>query len=358
MPEQSSDKSISFFRMLFKGSIIHNPVLVQVIGICPVIAAAVSLKAGALLAGVYTVILLLTQWIACAFLKNVPRWIRMAIYLLIGLIVVCPVLYVLDKYSFGIRIRVGIYLPLLAVNSLAVLRCEKFSVKNSLRLSFFDSIAASVGYSAVLMITGLVRELLGSGKLAGRPVHFLPAATGFLMPFGGFLILGFFAAMLKWIVRRFNPSYEKEMIFEVSKLTAADKNTAGMNSHMAPKIHFGRAKAVYSPELPAPDQEGSPEAEQAENTGENTPAAGEPLDEKEETPAEEPESGDLSGLDDIPSEDSDTSFDEELEPGQSLLAEDAQKDTDMTSIEKRLQELLDSLQQNESASQEDEEDED
>jgi Na+-translocating ferredoxin:NAD+ oxidoreductase subunit E len=220
MPDTSKPKSIPLSQVFLKGAFIHNPVLVQVIGICPVVAAAKSLYAAAFLAGVYSVILILTQFIASVFLKKIIRWIRVAVYLLIGLAVVGPAVYLLDKYALDIRITAGIYLPLLAANSLAALRCEKIAVRSSVKHSFFDSIAASIGYSVVLLLTGALREVIGIGTIAGKDIPFLPEASkmpsGMLLPFGGFIVLGFMAAALKWFVLKYYPKYAKAMKFDIS----------------------------------------------------------------------------------------------------------------------------------------------
>jgi Na+-translocating ferredoxin:NAD+ oxidoreductase subunit E len=221
MPKKQKQPPLS--DIFLRGSLIHNPVLVQVIGICPVVAAAVSFRAAALLAVIYSLILIVTQVIASAFLKRIVRWVRVAVYLIIGLIIVSPFIYYLEKYDIGIRITLGIYLPLLAANSLAALRCEKVAVRNTVKYSFFDAIAASAGYSAVLLLVGFIRELLGSGSIFENPIGFLPRASGMLMPFGGFIVLGFMAALLRaYIIRRY-PKYAKAMNIEISPTTVTLK---------------------------------------------------------------------------------------------------------------------------------------
>ncbi|HZK38739.1 MAG TPA: Rnf-Nqr domain containing protein [Clostridia bacterium] len=202
--------------VFLKGILVHNPVLVQVIGICPVVAAAVSLRAAALLAGIYTLVLILTEVIASAFLKKTVRWVRVAIYMLIGLAVISPFSYLLEKNDAGIRLTVGIYLSLLAANSLAVLRCEKIAVKHSVKYSFFDALAASIGYSAVFLVAGFVRELLGSGSILDKPVEFIVKTPGMLMPFGGFIVLGFMAAALRAFIIRYYPQYAKAMMIRIT----------------------------------------------------------------------------------------------------------------------------------------------
>ncbi|MEI6578029.1 MAG: Rnf-Nqr domain containing protein [Eubacteriales bacterium] len=225
MENKPKSKPIATSQVFLKGILFQNPALVLVVGICPIVAAAVSLRAGALLAGVFSLVLIITQFIASVFLKKVPRWLRVAMYLLIGLAVVCPIIYVLEQYNIGVRLTVGIYLPLMAANSLAALHCETVAVRRNIKHSFLDSIATSIGYSLVLLLVGFVRELLGSGKIADRTIPYFEnnAASGMLMPFGGFIVLGFAAAMLQWYVIRRYPEHEKNFTFGLLNTSASDR---------------------------------------------------------------------------------------------------------------------------------------
>lgn len=96
----SSGRKYSFSDALFSSTFIHNPVLIQAAGLCAIVAVATTLKTAVLLAAAFFPVLIITQVFACLALKKVPRWIRVAIYLLIGtaiipesytqLILLCP----------------------------------------------------------------------------------------------------------------------------------------------------------------------------------------------------------------------------------------------------------------------------
>ena len=169
--------------MIRLGGYIRNPVLVQVIGICPIAAAATSLMNSLLLSLVFTFSLILSEVIASALLKKFSRWVRMGVYALIGVAAVFSSL--------------GIYLPLMAMSSLVCVHCEKYAVKHSVKLSFFDAVASSVGYCAVLLVVGAVREIIGSGSILGFDIPFITGLKGALMPFFGFLMIGVLAAVHK-----------------------------------------------------------------------------------------------------------------------------------------------------------------
>lgn len=183
--------------MLRLGGYIRNPVLVQVIGICPVAAASTSLINSLLLSAVFAFSLVLSEVIASAFLKKLSRWIRMGIYAFIGVLAVFPVMYLLEKNSAVVFSNLGIYLPLMAMSSFNCVHCEKYAVKHSVKLSFFDALASSAGYCSVLIIIGAIREIIGSGSILGINIPFITGISGALMPFFGFLMIGILAAIHK-----------------------------------------------------------------------------------------------------------------------------------------------------------------
>jgi Na+-translocating ferredoxin:NAD+ oxidoreductase subunit E len=296
MHETIKHQPVPLSEVFLKGTLVHNPVLVELIGICPVVAAAVSLRAAVLLSCVSSLILIISQVVASAFLKKIVRWVRVAVYLLIGLAVAGPAMWLLEKYDIGVRITVGIYLPLLAANSLAALRCEKIAVRSSVAHSFWDAAAAGIGYSAVLLIAGLFRELLGSGTILDKPVNFLPAAPGLLMPFGGFLVLGFMAAALKALVMRRFPKYAKAMNLEISPTAVTLKLKSDEADALPAESAFAPAELPQTELQAESDAEAAAEADikaEPEAEAEGEAPAGEPHTDKEQdsipvqsTPAE------------------------------------------------------------------------
>ncbi|MCQ2471680.1 MAG: hypothetical protein MJ147_06550 [Clostridia bacterium] len=192
-----SDKKVSLKKMIRVGGYLRNPVLVHVIGICPVAAAATSLFNSLVLAGVFTVSLIICEVLASLIMKKMPRWLRVSIYVIINTGIVFPVMYYLEKNQSPVFASLGIYLPLMAMNSFTCIHSEKYAVKHSVKESFFDAIASSIGYSAVLLLVGIIREIVGSGKIAGFDIPFISGLNGALMPFGGLFIIGILAALHK-----------------------------------------------------------------------------------------------------------------------------------------------------------------
>lgn len=193
--------------LLLRNAGIFNPVLVQAVGLCPVVAMATTIKGAALLSIVAAVAITLSEVIASAFLKVIPRWVRTGIYIIIGCALVVPIMYLIEKVNPELFGTLGIYLPVMAVNSLLVLRCERFAVRIKPLAALADGAAASAGYAAVLLLVGAIREIIGSGAIAGFKFWEGRTLTGLLLPFGGFLMIGFAGAALRSLISAYWPKY-------------------------------------------------------------------------------------------------------------------------------------------------------
>lgn len=225
------NEKLSFRTVLKKGALVYNPVLVQLIALCPVVAASTSLKNAALLSAVLSLDLIITCSLASLIMKNLPRWVRVPLYLLIGLALVCPVIYYFEHRSLtDIGLGMRVYLPLIAVNSATAVHCEQYAVKNSVKLAFFDAAAVSIGISVIFLITGAVREVFGSGTLAGYELSVPITLKGAALPFGCLILLGFLAAGLNAFNAKFvkdeEEEEETEEATEVSEETQAPETQA------------------------------------------------------------------------------------------------------------------------------------
>lgn len=197
---------LSFGDVFKKGSVIFNPVLVQLAGLCPVVAASTSLKNAAMLSVVAFAELIAVCFLASALMKKIPRWIRMPLYLAIGLALICPVLWFIEtKTLVDLSLSMKIYIPLIAINSVVAVHCEQFAVKNTVKLALYDAAAVGLGASLVFIFVGTVREILGSSTVGGVALNLPVTFKGMLLPFGCLVILGFMAAALKSFVSKRYP---------------------------------------------------------------------------------------------------------------------------------------------------------
>lgn len=212
--------NISFKDVFIKGAVIYNPVLIQLVGLCPVVAASTTLARAAMLSAVLCIELIVTCVIASAFLKKTPRWVRVPLYLIIGAAIICPFLwYVETQTLINLSLGIKIFVPLIAVNSMTAVHCEQFSVKNSVKLSLYDAAAAGIGASFIFIIVGAVRELLGHSTVGGMAVNLPITFKGMALPFGCLILLGFMAAGLKAFVARVYPEDSENEEPEIKPVT-------------------------------------------------------------------------------------------------------------------------------------------
>lgn len=187
---------------LRNGLLLRNPILVQAIGLFVVVAVSTSALSALFFAVVSAAILIIMEILTNLLLKHIPQWLRVGFYALLSFGITIPFIILSTKFMNGKLAAAGVYLPILSVNALISYRCERIAVPSTFKNSFWDGVTTSLGYGAVLFIVGFIRELLGKGAVFGYQIPNFPAISGLLMPFGGFIIIGFMAAMLKWVTAR------------------------------------------------------------------------------------------------------------------------------------------------------------
>lgn len=212
-----SDNSRTFKRIR-NSAIIKNPLLFEAIGLCPVVAIAHSLKLSVFLAVVTAIELIVCEVLASLLLKNVRRYWRVALYAVLGVGVIFPIMIFTNRFFPDLTINFGIYLPLMAVNSLIALHCERVAVKNTVKDSFIDALSASLSYGAVTIIVGFLRELFANGSIGGINVNMPVTFSALATPFGGFLIIGFAAAGLKAFIMKKYPDKSPDRAFDTSEI--------------------------------------------------------------------------------------------------------------------------------------------
>lgn len=212
-----SDNS-SIFKRIRNSAIIKNPLLFEAIGLCPVVAITVSLNLSVFLAIVTAIEMIVCEVLASLLLKNVRRYWRVALYAIFGVGVIFPIMILTNRFFPELSINFGIYLPLMAVNSLIALHCERVAVKNNVRDSFVDAASASLSYGVVAIIVGFLRELFANGTIGGIDINMPIKFPVLLTPFGGLLIIGFLAAGLKAFVMAKYPDKSPDRAFDTSEI--------------------------------------------------------------------------------------------------------------------------------------------
>ncbi len=212
------NERIKNLRMIRTSAVIRNPLLLEAVGLCPVVAIASTLKSAVFLALVTALELIVCEVIASKFLKNVKRYLRVPVYFLIGTVIVYPIMYLVKRFVPSLSLEFGVFLPLMAVNSLLALHCERVAVKRTVKDSFLDAVSVAVSYGAVTVFAGFFREILGNGTLGGADLHLPVTFSLMLTPFGGLLVLGFCAALLKAYIYKKYPQSSPDRAFNTSEV--------------------------------------------------------------------------------------------------------------------------------------------
>lgn len=189
---------------LFKAGIItENPVLIQLLGMCPALAASSTLINAVGMGLATTFVLVFSNMLISLLRKIIPQKIRIAAYIVIiaGFVTLAGML--LEAYFHSIYHALGVFIPLIVVNCIILARAESFASKNKVLPSILDGLAMGLGFTAALAILGTIREILGSGSILGFKLFGGVAPLSILaMPAGGFLTLGFVVAAVQFFVNR------------------------------------------------------------------------------------------------------------------------------------------------------------
>ena len=200
------------------GLLTQNPVLVQVLGMCSTMAITTSFFNGIGMGVAVTIILTLSNMIIAAMRKIIPDKIRIAMFIVVIAGFVTCVDLLIQAFVPDLASSLGVFIPLIVVNCIILGRAESFSYKDGVAASFFDGIFQGIGYTVVLLIMCIIRELLGAGTFGGgilgpdaKGIQIIPSQfpAGMLtLPVGGFLVLGCLIAAMQWALSR--PKKNKE----------------------------------------------------------------------------------------------------------------------------------------------------
>ncbi|HDZ77541.1 MAG TPA: electron transport complex subunit E [Candidatus Omnitrophica bacterium] len=178
-----------------KGIIKENPVLVLVLGLCPILAVSVSCVNAIGMGVASTFVLLGSNIIISSLRKIIPEKIRIPCFVVVIATFVTIVEMLLKAYFPVLDRSLGIFVPLIVVNCIVLGRAEAFASKRNIVHSIFDALGMGCGFTLALLIISSIREILGSGKIFGFVLikGFEPASIMILAP-GALLTLGFIIA--------------------------------------------------------------------------------------------------------------------------------------------------------------------
>jgi electron transport complex protein RnfE len=195
----------------------NNAALVQLLGLCPLLAVTGSLVNGLGL-GIATTFVLVGSNLTVSLIRNhIPREIRIPIFVMLIASFVTNVQLLMNAYTYELYLILGIFIPLIVTNCAIIGRAEAFASRNKPLPSFIDGLSQGIGFTFVLVILGALRELIGQGTIFDGAhlllgdwakeltVHFYLTDQKFLfaiLPPGAFIGLGMLVALKNKIDER------------------------------------------------------------------------------------------------------------------------------------------------------------
>jgi len=151
---------------LIKAGLWHNnPALVQLLGLCPLLAVTNSVV-NALGLGLATLVVLTGSNLSISLFRNlVPEAVRLPIFVMIIAAFVTAIELLMQAFTYELYLILGIFIPLIVTNCIIMGRADAFASRNPVKVSLIDGLSMSIGFMAVLVLLGAIRELIGTGAL-------------------------------------------------------------------------------------------------------------------------------------------------------------------------------------------------
>lgn len=191
----------NFLSTLWNAFLPNNVVLVQALGLCPILAMGINLRYGVALSVCTLVTLVLTDLLFALFSKHIATRLQPVVYVLLSSVLLLGAAVVLRLLiSAEIYAHLYLFLPLMTVNTLYTYRTTiaQTAPKTDLTITLADSLGSALGFSFVLCVASALREMAINGTLWNIPLDYEARFPEAAHPFVGFVLLGFIAAILQW----------------------------------------------------------------------------------------------------------------------------------------------------------------
>lgn len=213
-----TETTVSNNKVILDGLWSNNPGIVQLLGLCPLLAVSATLI-NALGLGLATLLVLTLSNFVVSCIRNIIRSeIRIPVYVLIIASLVTCVELLMNAYTHELYVALGIFIPLIVTNCAIIGRAEAFASKNKPVKAALDGFSMGLGFTLVLVVLGGLREIIGQGSLfrgadmlfgsqaADWTLQLFPQENGLLLailPPGAFFFLGFLIALKNLIDNKY-----------------------------------------------------------------------------------------------------------------------------------------------------------
>lgn len=208
--------------LLFKPILDNNPIALQILGICSALAVTTGLKVTLVMCVALTAVTAFSNLFVSLIRGYIPNSIRIIVQMTIIASLVIVVDQILKAVVYDISKQLSVFVGLIVTNCIVMGRAEAFAMKNPPGQSFLDGIGNGLGYSFLLIILAVAREIFGTGKLLGYDL--LPVATeGGWYVTNGMMLLApsafFLIGLFIWALRAYKPSQVEEPEFKIKANT-------------------------------------------------------------------------------------------------------------------------------------------
>lgn len=215
--------------LLFKPILENNPIALQILGICSALAVTTGLKVTLVMCIALTMVTGFSNLFVSLVRNYIPNNIRIIVQMTIIASLVILVDEILKAVAYDISKQLSVFVGLIITNCIVMGRAEAFAMKNPPVPSFFDGIGNGLGYSALLIVLAVIRELFGSGTLMG--VEIMPVVNngGWYIP-NGLMLLSpsafFLIGLIIWALRSYKRDQVEAPDFTISPNTTVTKEIA------------------------------------------------------------------------------------------------------------------------------------
>jgi Na+-transporting NADH:ubiquinone oxidoreductase subunit D len=212
----------TFIKPLLK----ENPVTLHVLGICSALAITNSLTSSLIMSVSLTSVLIITNVTISLIRKHLPSSVRLIVQITIIASAVAVIDQILTAWLPDAAKTLSVYIALIVTNCIVLGRAEACAMKHGVGTSILDALGNGLGYSMILIIVAVIRELLGNGSLMGHRILELVHEGGWyepnamlLLPPSAFFIIGF----LVWGIRSWKPEQKEKADFKPAPLPDTER---------------------------------------------------------------------------------------------------------------------------------------